>query len=501
MQRKFLVLFVCGLLASANLEASVTAVKLYPNGATITAQQSVAAGTTVLRLPAQAQPDTLSLTPQNSNFSITDISWQKEQRAFEAEIKKLQDELSLRQQERGAAADRLSTTESRIKFWQQQLDRQWESAADALKIAEAAPQPMLASFQQRQKISAEIKELDQQLALLNQKLQELTGQHRQEWLVNVTLSGPTDTKTNLIWSYFSRGCGFVPSYRLNALPTEMQIRFEWEALVWQQTGQDWQSVDLTLASITPSHNLTPPPLQPWIIRPVEHYANKRAAMEDTVMMEIAPSAGMPERQVIETSRSSYTEWQLGRQNIKAGPGRKLPVQSQSWPAGFEHILRPESMDKAFIQASIALDSPRQVPGGQAIFMLDGTMIGQGRFELQGREAEIAFGADPLVRAKRELIEMQQGSKGLVMGKQTSHWRWLTTVTNGHTSPVSLVVEEARPQSRDERIKLSSQLEPNATLTRADSFVRKLKLAPGADVQLKLDVRLEAPGNLDIFSDR
>ncbi|MEX6398146.1 DUF4139 domain-containing protein [Providencia hangzhouensis] len=54
-----------------------------------------------------------------------------------------------------------------------------------------------------------------------------------------------------------------PSYNLRSLNSQSPIVLTYKADIVQNTGIDWDKINLTLSTINPSKNIMPSVLQPW----------------------------------------------------------------------------------------------------------------------------------------------------------------------------------------------------------------------------------------------
>ena len=118
------------------------------------------------------------------------------------------------------------------------------------------------------------------------------------------------------------GCGWRPLYRLDARPAAREVKFSWEAEIWQSSGADWNGVEVGVATLHAPRAVSPPDLPQWIIRPQTPVPRKakratEAALADMESSEAA-QAPMPEQE----KKGTYTLWKLGRIQMPAGAKQK-----------------------------------------------------------------------------------------------------------------------------------------------------------------------------------
>jgi hypothetical protein len=153
--------------------------------------------------------------------------------------------------------------------------------------------------------------------------------------------------------------------------------------------------------------------------------------------------------------------------------------------------------QAFVRASIRLPEAKEVPPGNATFMIDGAMIGKRQFSLVGKDTALFFGLDRLVTAKRTLLSKKSGEKGILTDRQTFAWDWRIDIMNSREESARVMIEEANPQPRDERIKLTLKHDPEPSEKTPSLLIWNIEVAAGQNKAILSSVRLEAPGDMNL----
>ena len=124
----------------------------------------------------------------------------------------------------------------------------------------------LAIHQGRAAIDAKVAELNVSIGQLDEqilKLPALETKTSLEVIVRVEATKPT--KGELVISYWMQNAGWSPSYNARVVTTAEPLRLEYQAMVRQQTGEDWKNVGLTISTGMPSQNRSKPELMPWML--------------------------------------------------------------------------------------------------------------------------------------------------------------------------------------------------------------------------------------------
>lgn len=262
------------------------------------------------------------------------------------------------------------------------------------------------------------------------------------------------------YAYVQDKCGWQPVYRLDAEPEKGLVRFVQEAEIRQGSGQDWKQVRLTLASVNPDQGMTPAPLPPWRLslwKVQPRQADMAAPVAAAPLMAEARKAAS---NVAPREEATFTAWDLGTRDVPAGKPLRLELAQGEWKADFVRLARPGYGQKAtWLMAEVRLPEAVDFPSGEAQYLVDGTPVGNAPFSLRGKKADIPFGTDSRVRVDMKQDLRQSGSKGFVGKRQTRLWKWAIEVTNDHTKPVAVRVEDPAPQIGDKAIEVKISAEP------------------------------------------
>lgn len=293
-----LLLAVCGP-ALAQTAGKITEVRVYQGQALVTRQvqfEAVAGSqeVTVTDLPERVVPGSLyatggdTLSVRAVRFRSTAVSEEPrpEVRELDAKIKEQM------------AAQRRSESESqvlasRVEF----LDRlgQFTAAKFEAEVAQGALNPEAVEktatfiFQQRDQIAAKAFELQEQalaieesLALLQRQRAELTRgganvQRDAVIFVDAAQAGPAVMHL----SYLVEGVGWTPAYSARLSKERDKVALEYHAALTQMSGEDWNSVALTLSTSHPKMLASAPILSPLRIALVGR-ADRQAEDADAI---------------------------------------------------------------------------------------------------------------------------------------------------------------------------------------------------------------------------
>ena len=473
----------------------VAKVKLLPEGS----EQAKA----LIILPGQADPDSLVVRiANNTKIRIDDINWRQVSRQNDDKIASLVKQLEKLKDARKNLQAMIRGLDTQIQFWQLQTKAKLKTMADVYNMSAAIGKSIQKAYQDKLSKESELEKIDKQIKEAQNDLDRAAGTKETAWQVTVILSGSRAPEATLTYTYSLAGCGWQPLYRLEAKPKDKQIIFTWEAEIWQSSGQDWNNVNVNLATLKPPASISPAELTPWIIMPrpqfrregVMQKTSKSAAAADQMEAPAPSPEAVGAREVRETT---YSLWQIGKKTVPAGAKQKAKIAEELWPAEFAYMARPSQGTQVFVRAKVNLPEAKDIPSGSCLYVVDGAILGKRSFALAGQEATIFFGIDPLVTARKQLISKKSGEKTFLQDKQTYTWDWRTDIQNSRNSPVKVIVEEPNPQPRDERIQVTLKCDPDPAEKTSSSLTWNMDVSAGQKKSLFMSVKIEAPKSMNL----
>lgn len=499
-------IIVLFLLFPINSMAAVKEVTLFPNSAKIseTAKNNPQCFKgkciSVITLPPQADPESLivSLPPQ-SHVKIEDVQVKPVQIQDESRIAELRKQIAGLEGEKKETQSKLQALDVQLQFWQAQTKAKTKTVADSYKLSDAIGKNVRKSSQEKFVADTQLEKIEKNIKKLQEELNQAAGKKETAWEITLTLSGSNQNEISLTYTYLLAGCGWLPLYRIEALPAYKSVSFSWDAEVWQSSGEDWKQVQLNLATLQPVINVAPPEMPAWIIKPrVLYKASRSKNIAATPLVEKGASdndnIGAAPAENINTT---YSVWSLGQKNIMAGSKQRLKIKDESWPAEFLFLARPAINPQSFVRAQVKLEQPAEIPYGQAIFVIDGAVLSKREFSFAGSEGELFFGTSPLISVSSSTIADQSGAKTIFQDKQTRSWQWLIEAKNSGNADIKLRIEEPVPQARDKRIHLNFKQNPEPEEKDHSKFVWLLDVPAQQKRTIQNNIELEAPSDMDI----
>lgn len=554
-------------LATANIaaESTLAAATVYPDRAVVTrrAQVSVGAGTTELtfsNLPASLSDESVQVSARgNVAASLLDISTRTVFVTAEpdARVKTLQDTLlELRRSER-ALNDRATLLDS-----QRALVGTIEKAYTAPTPAAAGTTPparpsledyaKLLSFstEQRARLDAEARALElertalaDKIAAAENQLNELAGHQpgrRATKVVTVRLSTPAAGRLDVTASYALPGASWSPAYDARLRSTERKVQLDAFGVVRNSTGEDWTGVELTLSTARPGLGGSAPEIAPWYVdvnRPRRPVPMATVIGMEGKMMSAAPafsnmavmSAASDATPVPEEAEALLATAEVASAATSASfkiatpvtlasdnTPQRVPLGAATFSAELQYQATPKLQETAYLAAYVKNTSDLPFLGGSLNVFLDDTFVAVSRLAttMPGEKFTLNLGADESISIKRKIVSRFTEDTGFATRATRTTYDILVTVTNNKRTPERIVVKDAAPVARDEKIlvKLLAPAErdllkpeeaaaqpPKVGIARdADGKLTwRFDLKPGEKRELPLRFSIEHPADLPV----
>ncbi len=338
-------------------------------------------------------------------------------------------------------------------------------------------------------------------------------------VVSVTINLATEREAELRLSYQVRGPGWQPSYRATLDANKSTVLIERQALVAQNSGEDWGNVQLTLSTGQPGRATQGQLPRPWwlnVAPPPQASPAPAMAMAPAPAPAIASLSrnaaeeAMPTFDVSALDKGFATEFAVPQRITVPSSGQRvtLALGNHSAPATLVTRTAPAMEEAAYLVAHIA-QPPGVWPAGAAGLYRDGAFVGNGRIDFGAPSAgapagstSLSFGRDELVTVRAEPVQDLTGSSGFTGSRVERKTRRTYSVENRHKTAITLQVLHAAPVSRNEKIEVESRYQPQPSDTawnRTPGTVSwQQSVATGATAQFSAEHTIRYPKDVELI---
>lgn len=277
-------------------------------------------------------------------------------------------------------------------------------------------------------VERQMNALNEQLEKARQALSALDRENDDRLQLVLQVSAKDATEGTLSLDYLSRydSMQWAPAYefRLNR-GDAAQIDIQRDVLIYQDTGENWDKVRLTLSTVMPSGQITPSsPLQKRRViidpKPVPAPARKLGTSADMAEPLAEPSVVVEESGALfvtdMTGLSVTYEYTEPVSLVSGADVVRLKLDQISVPAVVFAQAVPAQDQTAFVMARFTNESGEQLlPAEFAGRHLDGGFTGTGTFDglPAGGEAELSFGSIDGLRLTHDVLDRNSGDRGFI----------------------------------------------------------------------------------------
>lgn len=368
----------------------------------------------------------------------------------------------------------------------------------AVKAGQLAQQQKLADLQE-DKVK-----LQQQISQLQALGQRPTSE------VVVEISSPAAVGASFTLTYFVNQAAWRPAYDLRASGTGKPIDLLMKAAVTNNTGEDWDRVDLTLSSGNPTLGGVMPALQPWTLftwRPEPVYRNAGAAAPSMAKNSeaLSETAGMADAlrgpAVNVSEQATTVEYAIATPFSVPSDGQPhtVAVQEHTLPATYTWIATPKLDKDAFLYARTTGWEDLDLLSGEANVFFEGTYVGKSQLDLSVPKdtLEFSLGRDKGVVVER-VKRKSTNQKAIIGGSRTASIGWDITVRNTKGSAVNLELRDQYPLSPQSEIEVKLTEDGGAAVDKNTGMLTwKLNLVPKETKKLGFAYTVKYPKDLPV----
>lgn len=289
-------------------------------------------------------------------------------------------------------------------------------------------------------------------------LEELKSAVNMKVSLMVDVSQPSGG--DVVLRYFiDQGSSWTPTYSIRLQKDRSSVEVDYDCLLRQNTGEDWENVRLTLSTVSPSRSRGPGELDPVFVGreqdkpPADSVALNRSRSPEGAIF------GAADLEMEARSTGTSVVYQLpGRFTVKSSEesSQRLRIATFKTPASLVHVARPLVEEKVYVRST--LNNPTSyimLPGETSLFM-EGDYVGYSVIDEVGAggDFDVWWGADSSMTIERIMLERDTSKTGLFAGGRRTTLDYRIRLVNNAGNPLAVEVWDRRPVSQDSDIDVS-----------------------------------------------
>ena len=342
----------------------------------------------------------------------------------------------------------------------------------------------------------------------------------------VTTYSDVSTYGKIGVNYLVSNAGWIPAYDLRAQNTTDPMSITYKAHVYQNTGEDWDKVNLTLSTYNQNVFAQKPTIGIWRldytinkprINPVTG-AQEKISYQATQNFASQEEAETKQGELRNEAYSSGNEVTFNQQlisiqnmaeisqnfsnvefdvklpySIKAdGTHKLMVVTSEEVKAEFLHYMLPRVNKNGFLMAKIGDWENLSLLPGEANIYFKQTIVGSTYIDpkILTDTMEVTLGKDEGVISNRKKIDEAQ-KKGLLSKNVVKTYTFQIVVKNTSRSGINLTVEDQIPITKNEEITIKLEDAGGAKHNKETGRLTwELEMKPGEERVLEFSYSIE-----------
>ncbi len=358
------------------------------------------------------------------------------------------------------------------------------------------------------RLNEQEKDLREAVVALSDELNRRGGAVKQSsGQIVIHLSATAAEASELNFSYYVNNAGWHPQYNLRAGKLTDPLKVDYDAVVFQQTGEAWDNVRLSLSTGNPAMGGNKPEVLPWFLYIQQPPMLYRTSMKDATMSapaveklsandEAAQSYAPVPNQTV--NFATTVQFQIAQRYSIAsgGSGEVVRIQQFNLPATYEYATAPKLSEDAFLQAQVTGYEDFNLLPGEANLFLEGVYLGKSNVDpsVTNDTLTFGFGRDKKIIIKRERLK-GTSKKSLFGSSKSETFSYETSVRNTKQGIVQITVEDQVPLSQTKDIEVSLNDQGGAIYNpETGKLSWKLNLQPGEIKKLKFTYQVKYPKN-------
>ncbi|WP_329178016.1 mucoidy inhibitor MuiA family protein [Streptomyces sp. NBC_01477] len=376
-----------------------------------------------------------------------------------------------------------------------------ERWADRLDRVEQEAEPRIGELHKLRRrlhdLDEELREAREALAAVETEPQQLTA------YLDLVVEAERDGSAELRVTGLVPCALWRPAYRATLAADRRSVRVETDAFVWQETGEDWSAVRLTLSTARPTLAASPPVLADDVLTLRERSVEERRTVEVNLREEEirtvggaspAAPAGLP------GLHDGGDVRVLAAPHPVSVPSDHRPhrvhVTSFTAPCTVENTCAPELSPLVVATARLTNTSGHVLLAGPVDLVRGSGFVGRGRLEFAGagEEFEVAFGSEDTFRVVRHTEETRDTTGLAAINQRTVLTRrvrlFVSRLDSRPGAPEhEITVRERVPVSEVSAVEVelrTADCRPQPDSLDAEGIARyALRLAPGDHREIEL----------------
>ena len=367
---------------------------------------------------------------------------------------------------------------------------------------------------------------------INREISKLSkNEGKTQKVVDVTIVAEDSSKIALALTYIVYGPSWQPAYNLRVSSENKKILVEYNALIIQQTEEDWDNIDLTISTAQVQIGGIIPVLSPWYVAkyvPAPPIESKKEVKRKEILKSAVPMAeemafddfegaeldytiskrkimAQPKVQV-EDKATSTTYSITGKSTIISnGDTHKAAIGVPEFDADFQYTIVPKLSTYAYLKAEITNKSDYVFLSGNANVFFDNSFVTETNLKNVQSEEKfyVSLGVDQGIKTEHKILPAFNKDEGIFNKKHKKTYDFETIIKNVKKTDEKIKLLQHIPVSNDDNIEVKL-ISPKYKEDTDDLKINKqgiveinLAIKSNEEITNRLKFTVEYPRDIDV----
>jgi len=313
-----------------------------------------------------------------------------------------------------------------------------------------------------------------------------------KYQIVVTVSTDNPTVGNMDINYLVSGASWSPKYDLRATGVNQPIELTYKANVYQNSGENWDNVNLKLSTNNPNRSKVKPVLPVWYLNYyTRQYKKNIRANQAPKMLSTKAYADESVEEVYKEMKDDlapaqtsafYATMNENLTNIEfslsipysiPSDGQKhlVAIKNEKLDAKYKYHMVPKLDKAAFLVANVKGFEELSLLPAKANVYFEGTFIGETMLnpDVMGDSLAVTLGRDERISIRRKLLKKE--IKEQFLGNDVvKNFTYEIAVKNNRPNNVDVVIEDQIPLSVNDEIEVELLSSDKADYKKETGFI-------------------------------
>lgn len=374
--------------------------------------------------------------------------------------------------------------------------------------------------QQRQ-LNNEKQLLVRSLSVLQQKAYEARHQEKTRTKqVRVNVRVPKAETVKLALTYMVSDAGWYPTYDARFDSKDQKLSLSYLGNVFQETGEDWRKVKLTLSTAQPMRGGVMPTLSAWVLKPYVPIAtmgnDKREMLSETSRYYAAPlyqeaaSSVMEKKQVVAKKPRARVLQSLTNASfilnepttlVSSEDVQKVSINSlDDLKTSLVYQVIPRLTPRAFLEARTKNNTAYPLLEGELNVFVDGRFVAKNKLNtiMPEQDFSVNLGTDDALKVTYKELKRFSEKTGFTNSGERVTYDYLMTLQNNSNRLANVNIKDQIPVSQNEKIKVKLLTPSNIKADKEGVLDWQVTIKPAEQLTIPVKFAVDYPVNTTII---